>query len=94
MFSKRTYRINFYFDYICAEHEGQRGKKSLPGGIPYLRSIPVGLEGVMQSMVTSFLRHWSTSTELKKATDCGRSCIPNACANILLWETKDVITGA
>lgn len=48
----------------------------------------------MQSMVTSFLRHWSMSTELKKATDCGRSCIPKACANILLWETKDVITGA
>lgn len=46
----------------------------------------------MQSMVTSFLRHWSMSTELKKATDCGRSCIPNACANILLWETKGMIT--
>lgn len=49
-----------------------------PGGRPYLRSTPVGLEGVTQSMVTSFLRHWSMSTELKKATDWGRSCMPNA----------------
>lgn len=40
-----------------------------PGGRLYLRSKPVGLEGVTQSMLTSFLRHWSMSTELKKATD-------------------------
>lgn len=42
---------------------------SSPWGIPYLLSIPVGLEGVLQSMVTSFLRHRSISTVLKKATD-------------------------
>lgn len=59
-----------------------------PGGRPYLRSRPVGLEGVAQSMLTSFLRHWSMSTELKKATDWGRSCMPNALANILLQETQ------
>lgn len=59
-----------------------------PGGRPYLRSRPVGLEGVTQSMVTSFLRHWSMSTALKKATDWGRSCIPNAWANILLPEAE------
>lgn len=71
--------INSYL--CCTRGRGGRGS---PGGIPYLRSIPVGLEGVVQSMLTSFLRHWSMSTELKNATDCGRSCIPNACAKILL----------
>lgn len=55
---------------------------------PYLLSRPVGLEGVTQSMVTSFLRHWSMSTELKNATDWGRSFMPNACANTLLQGTE------
>lgn len=59
-----------------------------PCGRPYLLSRPAGLEGVTQSMVTSFLRHWSMSTALKKATDWGRSCMPNAWANTLLQETQ------
>lgn len=62
-----------------------------PGGRLYLRSRPVGLEGVMQSMLTSFLRHWSMSTALKKATDWGRSCMPNAWANALLPRQKHSI---
>lgn len=83
----KTGRINFY-NFIFVLHIRKMGGGGSPGGIPYLRSIPVGLEGVMQSMLTSFRRHWSMSTELKKATDCGRSCIPNACAKILLQETE------
>ena len=59
-----------------------------PWGIPYRLSIPVGLEGVLQSMVTSFLRHWSISTVLKNATDWGRSFRPSLCANMHLKETR------
>lgn len=57
-------------------NEKRAGVRS-PWGIPYLLSIPVGLEGVLQSMVTSFLRHRSMSTALKKATDWGRSLRPS-----------------
>lgn len=44
-----------------------------PRGMPYFFSMPVGFDGVTQFMVTSFLKHRSMSTALKKATDCGRS---------------------
>lgn len=82
---KSTY--NYYYDRTTQINADDGGQDS-PGGRLYLRSRPVGLEGVTQSMVTSFLRHWSMSTALKKATDWGRSFKPNAWANTLLQETQ------
>ena len=46
--------------------------------------IGVGLDGVTQSIETSFLNTWSISTSLKKAQDCGTSLIPNCSQNMAL----------
>lgn len=86
--------VHFYINHLYDAYNIQREIKfddrvqNSPAGRPYFRSRPVGLEGVTQSMLTSFLKHWSMSTELKKATDWGRSCMPNVWANIHLQETR------
>lgn len=85
---RQVHLYKYASDYRQIKKQADGGVQNSPGGRPYLRSRPVGLEGVTQSMLTSFLRHWSMSTELKKATDWGRSCMPNAWANILLQETQ------
>lgn len=66
---RQVHLYKYASDYRQIKKQADGGVQNSPGGRPYLRSRPVGLEGVTQSMLTSFLRHWSMSTELKKATD-------------------------
>lgn len=47
-----------------------------PKGIPYPTLKPYGLDGVIQSDDASFRRALSTSTDVKKAIDCGKSLRP------------------
>ena len=42
---------------------------TVPSSIPWILAKPLGLEGVLQSIVTSFLIIKSISTALKNATD-------------------------
>ena len=84
------YRGLPYFGEVCLlrgtplQNESPGCIVQSPGGMPWPFSKPSGLEGVTQSMVGSLRSTLSTSTALKKATDCRKKHVTRMHVSVLL----------